>query len=106
VYKRQSVPIVDGDSNLHDLLGPTAWGGIAAFVASILALLWFVRRAMISPLRQLSDYATRTSESDVADIDAQSLRISEADEESRNEVHRMTVAIKRLLRSLKVQRKY
>lgn len=101
-----SVPIVEGGSGLFESLGAVAWVGIAAFLAALSALLWFVQSAVIAPVRRLSRSAGKASESDIADIRTASLRFTPADETSRNEVQCLGVAIKRLLRSLKVQGKY
>jgi len=101
-----SVPIVEGGGTLFHALGPVAWFSIGGFVASLACMLWFIRRAIIAPLRRLSTYASRASEADIAEIKGASLRFTAAEETSRNEVHRLSVAVKRMLRSLKVQRRY
>ena len=81
-----------------------AWISIGALYASLAYLLWFVQARLIHPLRQLSVYAQKISESDLADLSTADLQFSQADQKSGNELHRMTVALKRLLRSLKIQR--
>lgn len=101
-----SVPIVEGGQDLFEAVGGTAWVSVAAFIASLVGLLWFVRSQVIRPINQLSGYASQASESDIANMKGLDLRFTEADETSRNEVQRMSVALKRLLRSLKLQRKY
>ena len=101
-----SVPIVERGNAFIDSLGPAAWLSIGGFIASLGGLLWFVRRAVIAPVQRLSAFASQASESDVEDIKGRNLRFTEAEETSRNEVHRLGVAVKRLLRSLKVQRRY
>jgi HAMP domain-containing protein len=101
-----SVPIVEAGQDMLEAVGGTAWVSVVAFIASLLGLLVFVRRQVIAPINQLSAYAGQASEGDIADLKSVNLKFSENDESSRNEVHRMNVALKRLLRSLKVQRKY
>jgi HAMP domain-containing protein len=81
-----------------------AWITIGAFFASLAYLLWFVQAHLIRPVRQISVYAQKVSESDIADLNSAELHFSLADQKSGNELQRMTVALKRLLRSLKVQR--
>ena len=81
-----------------------AWISIGAFFASLTYLLWFVQFHVIRPVRQISAYAQKVSESDLADLSSAELHFSPADQKSGNELQRMTVALKRLLRSLKVQR--
>ena len=81
-----------------------AWISIGAFYASLAYLLWFVQVRLIKPFRQISVYAQKVSESDLANLSTADLQFSQADQKSGNEFHRMTVALKRLLRSLKIQR--
>jgi len=101
-----SVPILEGSGGLFDSVGGVGSAGIAAFLASLALLLWFVQSAIIDPIRQLSNSTSQASEADIVEIQAASLRFTQADESSRNEIQRLGVAVKRLLRSLKVQGRY
>ena len=87
-------------SRLDDL----AWFGVGTFLASLVGLLWFVQVQLIWPVRRISVYALQVSESDLADLRSADLRFTRGDQTSGNEIQRMNVALKRLLRSLKVQR--
>ena len=99
-----SVPIVEPGGSPFGAIGVVAWVGIGAFVASVVAFLWFVQSVVIAPVQRLSRAAAHLSESDIADIHPTALRFTH--EGSRNDIHRLDLAVKRLLRSLKVQSKY
>lgn len=87
-------------------LGGLAWVSIGTFFASLAGLLWFVQLQLIRPVREISAYAQQVSESDLADLKSADLRFTRVDDSSRNEIQRLNVALKRLLRSLKVQRNF
>ena len=80
------------------------WISISAFYASLAGLLWFVQVQLIRPVRQISLYAQQVSASDLADLRSADLHFTHGDQAAGNELQSITVALKRLLRSLKVQR--
>lgn len=85
-------------------LDRTAWLSVGCFFASLASLLWFVQVRLIRPVREISLYAERVSESDLAELHSADLRFPGGDTTSANEIQRMNVALRRLLRSLKLQR--
>ena len=99
-----SVPVVETDNSSFAAIGGLAWLGVGIFMVSLAVMLWFVQRAVIAPVRRLSRSAAQASEADIADIRPADLRLTQ--DGSRNDVHRLDLAIKRLLRSLVVQRRF
>ena len=89
---------------MFSAIGGVAWLGVGLFMALFATMLWFVQRLVIAPVQRLSRSAAQASEADIADIRPADLRLTH--DGSRNDIHRLDVAIKRLLRSLVVQRKF
>ena len=91
----------------HDALQFFGWPLLTALVAFLLAIaaaVWFVGHEFIAPIQRFCRRAERVSEADVANINAEALRFN--DKVSNDELHRLDVAIKRLLRSIRIQRSF
>lgn len=99
-----SVPVVEPGAQLFSAIGGVAWLAVGLFMALFATMLWFVQRLVIAPVQRLSRSAAQASEADIADIRPADLRLTQ--DGSRNDIHLLDVAIKRLLRSLVVQRKF
>jgi HAMP domain-containing protein len=93
--------LIDATSSGTLAMGTATWVAIGVFVSALLGCLWFVQRAVLTPMGRLATEAMLASETDPADLYPAALVIRET--ESRNEIHRLDVAIKRLLRSVRLQ---
>jgi hypothetical protein len=96
------VPLVDGGGRV-DAVGALSWSAFAVVLACLAAMLWVVHRVVVTPVRRVCRATARASEAGIAAVHASALRYSAADAASRNEVHQLGVAVKRLLRSLKAR---
>jgi HAMP domain-containing protein len=84
-------------------VGALSWSAFAVVIACLAAMLWVVHRVVVTPVRRVSRATARAGEAGIAAVHTSALRYSAADAASRNEVHQLGVAVKRLLRSLKAR---
>jgi hypothetical protein len=96
------VPLVDGGGRV-DAVGALSWSAFAVVIACLAAMLWIVHRVVVTPVQRVSRATARAGEAGIAAVHTSALRYSAADAASRNEVHQLGVAVKRLLRSLKAR---
>lgn len=99
-----AVPLFEADHGVLQFYGLHVLLVMAALVVAMAVTAWFVGREVIAPIQRLCRRAERVSEADVANINAEALRFT--DRTSSIDLHRLDMAIKRLLRSIRIQRSF
>jgi HAMP domain-containing protein len=101
IYSVQ-IPVVAGGR--FGELTAAEWASIALVGLFLIALLGFVWQRVIGPMQKLAKAAEAASQSDIQSVPASALLITEREESSRDELDRLSVATKRLLRSIELLR--
>ena len=99
------VPIVDHNDSVASMLGAAGWTALGLLALLITGFLWFVKRRVLGPIGAMSQAAAQASMTDVSDLRAADWDIHGGPRDSRNEIHALAAAVKRLLRSVQMQRR-
>jgi Protein of unknown function (DUF3365) len=101
-----TVPVIDLSAGRRlGVLTTVEWCAIAAALASFASVVLFVRRQVIGPLGRLVANADTASTTDISVVQLSALQIEAHEENSTSELDRLSVAIKRLLRSIEMLRR-
>lgn len=99
-----TVPIAYTPFAVVSYFGWSTWAAIVAFILSALFILFYIQRAVIRPVRLLSNYSEQAAHSELS-RELGNMRFDEDEYSSRNEVHKLSAAIKAMYQSIRLLRR-
>jgi HAMP domain-containing protein len=95
------IPLDNVTKTVFDNLSPTTWAVVGTFFSALLLIFYMIRKMIITPLRRLQEYADEVRDADHHTV-VNSPQFVENEYSSKNEIHKLSQALKALENAIKI----